>query len=279
MDFDYFTNDGIPMFKPAYIPNWQTLQRPLRARFISAHFLFAPGSFVQEVPYNPDIYFQGEEITLSVRAYTCGYDLFHPPEALLWHEYSRENRSKHWDDHVEAADVELPWHRRDAKSREQVCDFLTASRAGMYGCGSVRTVAQYQAYAGISFSHKKVQDYTLRGAEPPNPTADANWAEAIQTWCVRIEFERNRLPAVAFADAQFWYVGLHDSTGAEIYRNDLSGDKLIGLTSGNSEHILFEREFQSSRTPVSWTVWPFSHSGGWLDKIDGPASLRYSESI
>jgi len=40
----------------------------MRARFISAHFSFSIGNFVSEIPYDPDLYFIGEEITLSIRA-------------------------------------------------------------------------------------------------------------------------------------------------------------------------------------------------------------------
>ncbi len=66
------------------------LQRPLRARFVSAHFLFTLGAFVNDVPYDPELYFHGEEIMLAIRAFTHGYDLFHPPEHILWHEYTRD---------------------------------------------------------------------------------------------------------------------------------------------------------------------------------------------
>ena len=44
------------------------------------------------VPYDPTLYFLGEEITLAVRAYTHGYDLFHPSETIVWHEYTRNGR-------------------------------------------------------------------------------------------------------------------------------------------------------------------------------------------
>jgi hypothetical protein len=78
MEFDYFTDDGIVLCRPGAIPAEARGRGPVRSRFISAHFLFAPGSFVRDVPYDPELYFIGEEITLAVRAFTHGYDLFPP---------------------------------------------------------------------------------------------------------------------------------------------------------------------------------------------------------
>ena len=102
MAFQGFTAEGIPHMKPLAIPNWQSLQRPLRARFLSAGFLFAPGYFCQEVPYDPELYFLGEEAAMTLRAFTHGYDLFHPCETIVWHDYVRSDAVKHWDDHTEA---------------------------------------------------------------------------------------------------------------------------------------------------------------------------------
>ena len=276
MTFDAFTEDGIVIFKPTTIPNWTRLTRPVRARFVSGHFLFAPGSFVEEVPYNPDLYFIGEEITLAIRAYTHGYDLFHPSESLLWHEYSRAGRRKHWDDHVETEPVELPWHRRDSQNREEVRRFLNGSQVGRYGCGSIRSFAEYTDYAGINFRDRKVQDYTWRGEEPPDPHPPVNWEDGVHLWDIPIELKRRQLPDAAWMDAHFWYVGLHDASGREIYRHDLSGEELDRLLRGNAENLLIRRRFQSGLSPKTWTVWPVSQQQGWLDKITGPVPSTYT---
>jgi hypothetical protein len=78
MDFGGFTRDGLVILHPDAIADWQTSTAPRRGRFLAAGFLFAPGRFVTDVPYDPYLYFFGEEITLAVRAFTHGYDFFHP---------------------------------------------------------------------------------------------------------------------------------------------------------------------------------------------------------
>src|SRR5262249_9792080 len=47
MNFDRFTDEAIILFRPSAIADWQTRERSVRARFLSAHFLFADGRFVR----------------------------------------------------------------------------------------------------------------------------------------------------------------------------------------------------------------------------------------
>jgi len=47
--------------------DWQSRTRPVRGRFLSATSSSRIGDFVKEVPYDPDLYFVGEEISLTVR--------------------------------------------------------------------------------------------------------------------------------------------------------------------------------------------------------------------
>jgi hypothetical protein len=268
MDFDRFTEDAIPLFRPRPIAGWHERAQPLKARFVSGHFLFAPGCFVADVPYDPELYFHGEEITLSVRAFTHGYALLHPPEHILWHEYTRANRSKHWDDHVAAQGVAREWHQSDAISRAKIRRFLVGQLVGAHGCGKMRSFADYEAYAGLSFRHKAAQDATLRGDEPPNAPAPPDWATREREWRVRIVLDRAALPEAALANPAFWYVGFHDADDAEIHRADAEGEELRRLLDMPQPAI--ERRFQSSRQPARWTVWPADGGAAWLEKQGGP---------
>jgi len=98
MNFDRFIPEGAVFFIPASIDNYKELNSPIPSRFYSAHFCFTLGQFCKEVPHDPNYYFHGEEISIAVRAYTWGYDLFHPHKVIAWHEYTRKGRTKHWDD-------------------------------------------------------------------------------------------------------------------------------------------------------------------------------------
>jgi len=268
MEFDRFTDDGIVLFRPGAIPGWEQGTGPLRSRFLSAHFLFAPGSFVADVPYDPDLYFLGEEITLAVRAFTHGYDLFHPGEVIAWHEYTRNYRRKHWDDHTAANDVAVEWSDRDGPSRQIASRLLTDPHQGLFGCGAERSVADYEAYAGISFAHRCIQDYTRHHREPPNPPAAADWVTAVRERTVSIVLAVSELGGAA-SDARFWYVGFHDADGEEIFRGDADRDELERVLGRADGVITITREFESAAVPVAWSLMPYSDLDGWLEPVEG----------
>lgn len=268
MEFDCFTEEGVLLPKPATASGRPAV--PIRARFLSAHFLFAPGRFVQDVPYDPELYFIGEEITLAVRAFTHGYDLFHPGRHIVWHEYTRAGRAKHWDDHTHEAGSPVPWWERDAPSLAKASRFLTEPWQGRDGAGSVRSVADYEAYAGVSFRHRRVQDYTRLNREPPNPPADARWPGRVRDHKIEIRVTRSELPPAAFDDPSFWYVGFHDSAGTELYRQDAQATELAERLAGGADTVTLEREFSTEQEPATWTVLPHSASQGWLQSVTGP---------
>ncbi|WP_433972755.1 GlcNAc-transferase family protein [Tunturiibacter lichenicola] len=268
MAFQGFTNEGIPHMKPAAIPNWRNLRKPLRARFLSAGFLFTQGRFVDEVGYDPEIYFLGEEAAMTLRAFTSGYDLFHPHETIVWHDYGKPTAAKHWGDHIEANSVSRRWHELDSRSKNKVRRLITGQSVDSYGLGSERSLEEYEAYSGISLKLRKVQDYTVRCGEPPNREAAPDWTGEIFTWMVRITLERATLPIGATEDPSFWYLGIRDEGGTEINRQDISRQQLAELPA-TEPTIVLVCEFESGTIPASWIVWPVSESLGWLAKLEG----------
>ena len=270
--FQAFTPDGIPQLKPADFPDHWNPERPVRARFVSAGFLFAPGRFVEEVPYDPELYFMGEETAMTVRAFTHGYDLFHPAETIVWHDYLRADARKHWGDHTEANSasrtVSHLWNELDEKSRRKVQRLLRGEPVEKFGLGHARTIEDYEAYAGLSFKLKKAQLYTVHGKEPPNPEASRNWTESVYPWIVKVIVQRSQLPEGSLDDPTIWYLGIQDDQGYEICRLDITPGELAPLYK-SEEQIALICEFPSEAIPAAWTVWPLSRSRGWLRKIGG----------
>ena len=166
MVFDRFTPEGVVFFLPETIPGWSEMKEPIPARFYSAHYCFTLGQFSTEVQHDPEFYFHGEEISITVRAYTHGYDLFHPHKVLIWHEYTRKGRTKQWDDDKE-------WHLRNT-----ACHIKNRQLLGVDGetfdgdysewFGSERTVQDYEKYAGIRFETRGIQQETIDKKYPPN---------------------------------------------------------------------------------------------------------------
>jgi hypothetical protein len=271
MVFQAFTPEGIPQLRPGEFPPGRISKRPLRARFVAAGFLFAPGRFVEEVPYDPELYFMGEESAMTVRAFTHGFDLFHPAETVVWHDYLRADARKHWGDHTDTANVASPWSELDERSKRKVQRLLLGKPVESFGLGQVRTLDEYEAYAGLSFRQRKAQQYTVRAGEPPNPQAPADWPDRIHPWIARIKFRQEQLPKEALADPMLWSLSIMDGEGYEICHRDVTPDELAPLARG-TEELAIICEFGSETIPVNWTLWPLSHSGQWLQKFGGRLS-------
>uniref|UniRef100_A0A7S2HSP7 Glycosyltransferase 2-like domain-containing protein n=2 Tax=Helicotheca tamesis TaxID=374047 RepID=A0A7S2HSP7_9STRA len=73
---------------------------PTQIAFIAAGFFFAHGSFLQDVPFDPLLpwCFMGEEIALSMRAWTAGWNIYAPRQNLIAHQYrpGRMGLPKFW---------------------------------------------------------------------------------------------------------------------------------------------------------------------------------------
>jgi hypothetical protein len=278
-----FNEDGIPQLKPLPIPGSTSYKRPMAARFLAAGFLFAPGSFIEEVPYDPEVYFFGEEISMTLRAFTSGYDLFHPVENVAWHDYVRAYAIRHWEDHgsTEAtviAKSSPAWGDLDKLSRRKVRQLLHTSSSEdaatssstlltHFGLGSVRTREDYERFAGISFDQRKVQDYTRYAQEPPNPNSAPDWPDRIYSWLVRVAVNVAALPLGALDDLSFWVVAIQDENRREIRRHDFQRKDL--LVSGEESQIVLICEIQSGIIPAFWSVQPFNRSRGWCAKLEG----------
>jgi hypothetical protein len=266
MNFDRFIPEGAVFFLPASINNHKELTEPIPARFYSAHFAFTTGQFVKEVPHDPEYYFHGEEISIAVRAYTWGYDLFHPHKIVAWHEYTRKGRTKQWDDDKSWTTKNSNSHLRNRKLFEM--DGLVKDiDFGVYDFGKVRTLEDYERYAGISFKKRAVQKYTLDNNVAPNPPLFGEDFEKsfLQIFKHCIDLHKAQFNEV---DYDFWAVIFEDEIGGVINRQDLSEQEIKNQLKTNEEFLKIWRTFNTEKKPSKWIVWPHSKSKGWLDKIE-----------
>jgi hypothetical protein len=268
MVFDRFIPEGAIFFLPETIPDWKELEQPVPSRFYSAHYAFTLGEFSVEVQHNPEYYFHGEEISIAVRAFTHGYDLFHPHKVLIWHEYTRKGRVKQWDDDKDWVSKNVKSHLTNRKlfgmdGEEQ------EGHDGPYGFGTVRTLEDYEKYAGISFKKRGLQQYTLDKNYPPNPEFETQeeWDKSILSifkHCIDVGFDR-----VPEEDYDFWAVAFHDENDGELFRRDADAEEIKRLKRDPDGYCKIWREFNTSKKPSYWVVWPHSISKGWGERITG----------
>ena len=268
---DDFTASGTILFRPHSIPNWVQLTGPVKARFVSGHFFFTLGIHCREYRYDPNLYFAGDEISLSIRSFTLGYDLYHPHRTLIWHEYTREGRTKHWTDHdaklVQQKRTELTWHERDVLSKRRLRHMLQEEDngidLGVYGLGTVRSHRDYELYAGIDFKNRRLQQEAIDGVAPPCTYVDeATWEAGFVRHHQSRVIWGDRIPRGL--DYQFWCFAIEDVAGNVIYRNDVTEDH--NLFSATERTVYFA----SSHKPYKAVIWPFSKTRGWMTKVEIP---------
>lgn len=252
-----FTAHGTIKFQPVPIENFENLNKPIRARFVSGHYYFTLGEHCAEYKYDPYIYFCGDEISLSIRSFTLGYDLFHPHKNLVWHEYSRRYRIKHWDDfnkeNKESGNVKETWNEIDNRGFKRLRQMLREEDnnldLGEYDLGDVRSHREYELYAGLNFKERMIHEDALAGKEPPVNDKSKWWLSCNQYDLV--------LKIPEMKDFKFIYVGVEDCSGNVILRKDLQ-----------EYHKTLAVSFSTNRKPYKYVVWQYKKDDTWGERHD-----------
>ena len=168
-------NDTVSVLRPA--PNSQISKnnvkicfrgkntlttKPMLGCHIAGGFYFCKGIFIEEVPIDPFLYFHGEEQSLSIRAYTRGWDIFHLAYIPVYHQYKKANtyyNEHHWSNSVPpnrfftTAALSI---RSDKRLIRLLC---TDETTGMtYGLGIVRTRNDFIHLSGINYNTFEITD-------------------------------------------------------------------------------------------------------------------------
>jgi hypothetical protein len=261
--FVCFYPHGTIFIRPGLLTGWQEMKEPPMSRFLSGHFCFARSEWAKEIKHDPDIYFSGEEINLTVRSYTHGYDMFHPHELVIWHATMREERSGmlKWDDDAKRG---VDWWNKQSTARAKIRQLFQTEDNGFdltgYDLGKVRTIQEYEEYAGLDFKNKSVQKYTLDNQYPINPK-DSIWSKSFYHL---VNINRSELPA---DDYNSILIAFDDENGIAINTKSIQGDQLELFLHGTSIH--YEETFTYfDKEPKRMVAWGYSNVRGWAERIE-----------
>lgn len=266
-----FYPHGTIFIRPSGISNWKDLTKPFPARFISGHFCFGPNKWAQEVKHDPDIYFSGEELNLTIRSFTHGYDLFHPHRVVIWHATMREERSGMlvWDDQHKRG--ENMWWKQQDIGRSKIRQLLRTEDNGFdltgYDIGTVRSIRDYEKYAGIHFKRKSFQKYTKDRLFPPNPVIEDE-----QEWEDSFMFSFYYLVTVSRADLfaydyQSVLIAFDDEDGLPIDTRVIEGNDLKMFLE-TDKPIHYEAMFMTEKKPSRVVYWGYSPDRGWAERVE-----------
>jgi hypothetical protein len=195
--------------------------------------------------------------------------LFHPHKTLIWHEYTRKGRTKQWDDDKEWVNKNNHSHLTNRKLFGMDGE-TQEGHDGPYGFGTVRSLRDYEKYAGLLFEKRAVQQYTIDKKYPPNPynyESEDDWkADFAQVFkhCIDIGYS-----SVPEKDYDFWVVAFHNENDETIFRKDADKNEITSMLRDPDGYCKVWREFQTAEKPKYWVVWPHSESKGWCDRLTG----------
>lgn len=148
------------------------LSEPHRTALWSAGMSFTLGTCYTDVPYQDDLpyLFLGEEISMAVRMYTYGWDLFTPTCHIVFHYTDRSYRPLFWENiykNKQSNRAVTDTQRAQRKQMEQAS--IKSVQAMLSGkddawLGNVRSLQDYETFSGISLhGDNKCSDNSKRG--------------------------------------------------------------------------------------------------------------------
>jgi hypothetical protein len=269
--FACFYPHGTIFIRPGLLHGWKEMTEPPMSRFLSGHFCFARAQWAKEIRHDPEIYFSGEELNLTVRSYTHGWDLFHPHKLVVWHSTMREERSGilKWDDDAKNG---VDWWRKQDHARKRIRVLLRTEEDPNidlkgYDLGTVRSLRDYEKYAGVHFQTKSVQQYTLDNKYPPNPyiKSDNLWLQSFaKSFYHLVTVTPSQLPA---KDYDKILIAFDDENGVGINLRYIEGQQLKSFME-NGQNIHYEEFFLTDKTPKRMVAWGYSNSRGWAERVE-----------
>ena len=120
--------------------------------------MFTFGSFFKEIKLDPSLkhIFNGEEVLISILAYTNGWDIYTPAYNLLVHKYNEtmEDKFSWYDDNKDNKD----YSKDNEDSLEKLKQIMTNpdfSKNYKYGIGNKRTLDSYWKELGFKRSENE----------------------------------------------------------------------------------------------------------------------------
>jgi hypothetical protein len=148
--------------------------KPYPSLLWAAGFSFSLGRLIKEVPCDPNcpFIFVGEEMSMALRYYTHGWDLFAPVTNIVYHLLKRTYRKTFWEQVYKKECVVDEQTRQQRKmAEEQGIKRLHLLLRGklndnIYGLGKQRTIQEWEDYVGINIQAQTANERAFRGISP-----------------------------------------------------------------------------------------------------------------
>ena len=141
---------------------------------------------------------------------------------------------------------------------------------GRFGFGNIRTLREYEKYAGLEFSTRKIHLNTVNKVVPNLKDAKMSDEDFEAGLIVKfkhfLDIWHEDLPE---RDYDFIVVALHGVNDETLYRKDFQPNEIAPIVYNEKNFKVFLVEAPEIVKPSSWVVWPHSVSKGWGKRITG----------
>ena len=159
-------------------------------------FNFFHSSLLDVCPYDHKLHglFFGEEISMAVRLFTHGYDLYSPPETVCYHQWKR-NPLRDRDTSRMSEDEQILFESKRHASKTVVKMQLQGLGRGL---GAIRSAAEFSAHLGVDFKECRLS----KGCEDGNLPSDA-FVSSFLTGTEKESFNCNEMSNIKALVGQF----------------------------------------------------------------------------
>lgn len=146
----------------SFRPVSKTLNKPVLGAFFVGNFMFAPAEAVQQVPFDPHIYFRGQELVYSSRLWTHGWNIYQPDRVLIYHYWGSVSRpalggKAHYKDKSDTAFTSRA-RVRHLLEVEKTDNAEALVEIEKYSMGKARSLDAYWKFSGVNLKDGTVED-------------------------------------------------------------------------------------------------------------------------
>ena len=136
-----------------------------------------------------------------------------------------------------------------------------------YDLGTVRTLRDYEKYAGIHFKKKSFQKHTKDNRFPPNPIIEdeKEWEDSFMySFYHLVNIDRSQLPG---NDYKSILVAFDDENGISVDSKYIDDYRLTEFIR-NGTPIHYEEMFMTDKNPSRVVFWGLSEERGWAERVE-----------
>ena len=166
-----FDQTGVLVFGARAWPMAEAPTVPRLTAFCGGGFIFGLAARAIEVPFDPHVYFHGEEPNLAVRLWTHGWDFFCPNRPLIYHHYGGlgPGRRHSWNEvrrsqRLHRLTLQRMDHLLEVRRSYNPVALMDLHR---YGLGRARSLSDYEAFAGVCFRQRRIEKRAFDGLFEP----------------------------------------------------------------------------------------------------------------